>query len=287
MHGVRVRFSFFFLLSFALQALAVDQGALQQRYDDLDVRPAAVHAFLNPEERQALLKAVDEHPVAKLAALAQYDPPPGGIGFCFGRAMAAHLLARQMGLERRAILKLFAAGNMQDHGTRWRFHVTTLVLGEDGRWYTIDPVMVDIGHTKPMLPGEWIQEVEKTFVDKPHFPQNIARYYITDPDAVMVDMRVVPATLGDENNERIIETGFSPERPGFELERQVGDLKGFNVYRVDDDAAEKYLLRRHSRAAQDEFNFNGLDIVILREGVSTPLHFEYHDYFRDLFATLP
>jgi hypothetical protein len=87
-----------------------------------------------------LYAAVNTNPVASLSHYSKYDPQDLGIGFCFGRAMTAHLEALYLGISKDSIKKLWALGNLQTGSNRWRYHVTTVVKGEHG-WVAIDPIM--------------------------------------------------------------------------------------------------------------------------------------------------
>ncbi len=275
---------FFFAFTVLGQAaLGLDQKEIQNRYDDLELRSPETKVGLTLEERKVLLDQVTNHPVASLAQLNKYDPPPGEIGFCFGRSTTAHLLARKMGVARDGIVKLFVAGDMTPGpNQRWRFHVTTLVRDETGQnWYSIDPVIAGLGHPEPLLPKDWIQAARKAFD-----PKLTTKNYITASDAIMVDMREVPATVAVENNERIIEVNFNPERPGFELEREVGSLGEYKVYRVDNDAAAKYFIMRQEAKAEDDFNFLGLSIKIITPTQVIPRDYHFAGYFSDLLTSL-
>ncbi len=281
MNHFRIVFSVLFLL--VQVAFALDQQEIQRRYDDIEMRSPETKIGLNLAERKALLEEVAHHPVASLAKLDKYDPPPGQIGFCYGRAMAAHLLARKKGVARDGILKLFVAGDMTPGpGERWRFHVTTLVRGEDGKhWYSIDPVIQTLGNPDPLLPKDWLAAAKKEFD-----PKKTTKNYVTTTESIMVDMRVVPSTLASENNERIIEVNFNPERPGFELEREVADLADFKVYRLDSDAQAKYFIKRQEAKAEDDFNFLGIAVKILLPDKVIDRAYDYHGYFSDLLTSL-
>lgn len=271
------------LVLLAQVAFALDQQEIQRAYDEVELRSPETKIGLNAEERRALLTEVANHPVASLAQLSHYDPPPGEIGFCYGRAMTAHLLARKHGVARDGILKLFVAGDMTPGpNRRWRFHVTTLVRDENGQnWYSIDPVIAGLGHPDPLLPKDWLKAAKLAF-DPTHTTKN----YVTNTDAIMVDMREVPAALSLENNERIIEVNFNPNRPGFEAEREVGELGDYPVYRLDADAAAKYFIKRQEALAADEFNFLGISVKILTPTQVIPREYDYRGYFSDLLSSL-
>lgn len=276
----------FFILSFlvlAQSAWGLDQKEIQQRYDAIDLHSPETKIGLNLEERKALLKEVTNHPVVSLAKLNHYDPPPGEIGFCYGRAMAAHLLARKHGVARDGIVKLFVAGDMTPGpNQRWRFHVTTLVRDETGQhWYSIDPVVASLGNPEPLLPKDWLLAAKNEFD-----PKATTKNYVTNPDSIMVDMRVVPSVLAMENNERIIEVNFNPDRPGFSKENEVGDTGTYPVYRVDADASAKYFIKRHEVLEADDFNFLGIAVKILTATQVVNRAYDYRGYFSDLMTSL-
>lgn len=98
-------------------------------------------------------------PVADYAKVGKYDPT-GGIGFCFGRAMNAHLYALRMGLAKESIRKIWAVGTMKYKRIYWRYHVTTIVRRSDGTWMAIDPE-----YEKPIDIRQWYKEVKAMDVD--------------------------------------------------------------------------------------------------------------------------
>lgn len=261
----------------------VDQKELQTLYDRIDQQSPETKTGLNEDDRKKLLDNVVHHKVAALSAISKYDKTPNEeIGFCFGRAMTAHLLARKMGVARNSIKKLYIAGDMTSGSVRWRFHVTTLVKDEKSKsWYSIDPVMVSVGKKDPLLPKDWMQTAKNEFDST-----NTTKFYVTDTNAIMVDMRQVPATLADENNERIIEAKFDPNRPGITLDTATEDIGTFKLYSLDAKAQEKYFINRLESLPTEEFDFMKLDVVILKNRVSTPRHYEYNNYFTDLLNDL-
>jgi hypothetical protein len=62
-------------------------------------------------------------------------------GFCFGRAMAAHMELLHSGVDNGRIKKIWAVGDLKSTSNTWRYHVSTLVRGDDGIWYAVDPIM--------------------------------------------------------------------------------------------------------------------------------------------------
>ena len=109
---------------------------------------------------QTIYEHVKHHPVAALCHLPQWDPT-GIIGYCFGRAMAAHLEAMVHGISERRMMKLFALGRFVsiegNSKERWSYHVATIVRASDNQWYTIDP-----RRPGPELISDWL-EYWKTF----------------------------------------------------------------------------------------------------------------------------
>jgi len=234
-------------------------------YDQI-VRSGSAHLQgLTAPQRQQLWTAAFRHPVAGLddeRKLAKYDPQ-GFIGFCFGRAMAAHLLARQLGLAEAAVRKLFVIGDLREGADpQWRFHVTALVKGEDGLWYAIDPIMEG-----PMTATAWMAEVRKTW-DK----GRKARFYMTPPATVLPDVSVVPDP-GQETGKGVIELSFDPAgKEGFSPMAGLGD----EIFAVSPEAAPRYFEAVDAPAGA--FDFEGITINGARVS--------YNNYFVDLLRDL-
>lgn len=117
---------------------------------------------------QTVWQNIVDHPVAALCHLPEYDPA-GDIGFCFGRAMAAHLEAMVQNIDEVHIKKVFTLGDFRniedgDKLTTWHYHVTTAVRADDGRWYAIDPRM-----SGPIPIGAWARHWESYAVDELSF----------------------------------------------------------------------------------------------------------------------
>jgi hypothetical protein len=104
---------------------------------------------------RALYKKLEKNQVVGLDHLHRYDPK-GDIGFCFGRAMAAHLFALVEGIHADSILKLFAVGSFKSGKDLWRYHVTTLVRSSDGSWWAIDPIFGE-----PTLVSNWVADMSR------------------------------------------------------------------------------------------------------------------------------
>ena len=104
-------------------------------------------------EAQILFDAVTNHPVAKLSNYQKYDPKNQGIGYCFGRAMTAHLEAiwnPELKLQNNRVRKLFAIGNLVTGPNNWRYHVTAIVKSSEGGWWAVDPYVGSL-----MTAKEW------------------------------------------------------------------------------------------------------------------------------------
>jgi hypothetical protein len=113
-------------------------------------------------EANDLYQRVVKHPVANLNNTVKYDPKGQGIGYCFGRAMAAHLEALfNMDLKNSSIRKLFAVGSLQTGQTKWGWHVTAVVKAKEGGWWAIDPI---IG--SPIKAEDWYNKMLTSFNPK-------------------------------------------------------------------------------------------------------------------------
>lgn len=116
-------------------------------------------AGLNPAQMQALMDKLQSNEVTRIGHLCRYNYKPGslkGWGFCFGRAMAAHLYALAMGVDKTQIRKVWAVGPMKTGESWWRFHVATMVRGTDGKWWALDPLT----NSKPVLMESWQRSME-------------------------------------------------------------------------------------------------------------------------------
>jgi hypothetical protein len=239
-----------------------------RQYERLSEKAPEPNRALLAAERKAIFERVSNHPVTDLDNLPQYDPQ-GFIGFCFGRAMAVHLGARQAGLERGSVHKLFIVGDLRSGpDPEWRFHVTTVVKGqEDDRWYAIDPIMTPpIAPGGPLLLEEWVRIVRGVWDKK-----GLAKLYFTSADTIMPDVTRDPnGTTGDA----ILEVAFRPEtKPGFE-KRLFGAVETW----ATTAAAEAAYLMSVQEPESDRFKFDGLEIG--GEAIT------YADYFVKLLGDL-
>lgn len=271
------------------------QAEMWRQYDAIVDGSPSVLTSLNEGQRRKLLEVVSQNEVASLAKLNVYDPPQnnqptGEIGYCYGRAMAAHLLARRMGLAESAMKKIFAAGDMQNETVRWRFHMAALVAGEDGKLYAIDPIVPGLinrynrkhgtGHDplNPVTPEFWTvliregydntERILQKYPDLANHPEftGTIKFYVADTDAIMVDMREVPANLETENGERINEILFNPlAKPGFspvyftDEDRAAGRI---GYYLVESESAKRNYFMTRDEPLVDQFNFFDLEVTI-------------------------
>jgi hypothetical protein len=286
-------------LPLPLPASIDQQFEMWARYDALVLNSAEITDTLDQQQRQNLLSLVLSNPVAALKSnvIKKWDPPangrPGEIGYCFGRAMATHLTARKLGLAQESMKKIFAAGDMANGEIRWRFHMATLVKGsEDGQFYVIDPIMPAIirptdnlaAHT--LTPANWIKLVRREYDNtektlsfyeeeknsfSTHYQQIIdekldtirnegtIKFYITSTDAMMVDMRLVPAHLLVENGQHINEVLFTPsETEGFIHLPEVSP----HIWQLENEQTlDKYFMTKNEPLV-DQFNFFKLDAKI-------------------------
>lgn len=251
-----------------LRAQDVPTGQIEPVFRQVLGRADEIH----PQQRGLTLERVHElfqktsrHPVASLARVGFYDPS-SYVGFCFGRAMTAHLIARKMGVHPSAVKKLFICGDMRTATattTQWRFHVTTIVKARGSNaWYAIDPIMYRVMPAK-----EWIDHVRRTW----DIPRK-AHFYAVPADAVIPDVTRVPP-VQEETGERIIELSFQPAgKPGFAARADLGH----NCYEVSLEAVRKYFIC----TLEPEAPFDFAGIAINGKPVT------YRNYFHDLLAAL-
>lgn len=111
---------------------------------------------LDDGEMHSLFREVYDHPVAAIAKVPKYEAYQKGIGYCFGRATAAHLTALKNGVDKDSIRKIWALGDLRTGDVNWRYHVTTAVRNKKGEWIAIDPIF-----GRPMPVDEWYKEMKK------------------------------------------------------------------------------------------------------------------------------
>ena len=126
---------------------------------------------VDPKSAQSMLASIELHPVVSHYALSKYNTKASGIGFCFGRATYAHLMALDMGVQKEAIKKAFVVGPMKAGDTTWGFHVATLIKSGDD-WLAIDSVP----GTTPLKLQDWFAYFKKQSVDRK------LMLFITEPE---------------------------------------------------------------------------------------------------------
>jgi hypothetical protein len=126
---------------------------------------------ITSNQAQDIWNEARNHPVVAMSRLDKYDPE-GNLGFCFGRAAFVHLELLRRGVQKEAIQKAFAVGEMKTEKTTWQFHVTTVVRGENGTWLAIDP-----SFTAPLSLEAWYARLEEVGKGK-------VRLYITHPSKI-------------------------------------------------------------------------------------------------------
>lgn len=221
-------------------------------------------------EMNILFQNAVNHPVAKLSKenIKKYDPD-GIIGFCFGRAMTVHLLARKMGVSSTSLKKMFVIGDLRSgKDPEWRFHVTTLVKNEKGEWFAVDPIMKG-----PMDVRDWIKTVQKVWDSWQNGIHN-AKFYLVTTDAVIPDLSVFVAPE-NEKGEHIIEIKFDPAtKEGFTLNPEVSE----KAYNVSLNSEKKYF---SAVTEEESTKFDFLKVVI-----NTTDHIVFNNYFVDLLTDL-
>jgi hypothetical protein len=138
---------------------------IRLKYREIEERSLSHKESLTADERLKLFDVTRLNPVASLSDenIAKYDPQ-GAIGFCFGRSMATHLIARsQFSLASPSIRFVFIMGDLRSGADpEWRFHATAVVKGstQDGsnEWYAIDPIF-----SAPLSLNNWITQVQNLF----------------------------------------------------------------------------------------------------------------------------
>ncbi len=255
-------------LLISLSSFGATQEEIKSWYDFVShIGNASTKDSLTAEERQSLYHTVARHKVAALSQIDKYDKQ--NIGFCFGRAMTARLAARKLELKPESIRKLFIIGDLRSGPQpEWRFHVTTLVKGEDGNFYAIDPVVGSVAQQeRPFLMDDWIEKVRATW-DK----NRAAQLYLTDGDTVMPDMRVV-STHPSFDTGRINDLTF-----------RADGLAGFEkiglAFLMDIIAQDKYML------TSEIYDFKRLPMLVKRPTGETLLDLDYRGYFEELLADL-
>jgi hypothetical protein len=120
---------------------------------------------------EKIMESIDEHPVVSSYQYSKYNREGVEIGFCFGRAVYAHLALLKMGVNKDAIKKIWAVGPMSN-GVNWEFHVGTIVKdSRSDKWWVIDNFpgrLLDL--------EEWFDYFSRMSTDQK------LRLYVTEPE---------------------------------------------------------------------------------------------------------
>jgi hypothetical protein len=151
-----------------------------ERLLDLEIprREAGRVRSVDPETAAKMLQSIELHPIVAHNAISNYDLKEAGIGFCFGRATYAHIMALGLGVQKEALKKAFVVGPMQTGNTTWGFHVATLVRSGN-EWLALDSVPGD----KPLTIRDWYGYFKRQSVD------GKLTLYITEPEKFTTDGR--------------------------------------------------------------------------------------------------
>ncbi len=265
------------VLVFSVSSFAQTEASQFRKYSGLQKGKE----ILTAPELAKLYEDTVENPVAKLDNLGKYDPT-GIIGFCYGRAMTAQLIARKMGLAEASMAKLFIVGamcsdkNCNPDQPEWRFHVTTIVKGQSN-WYAIDPIVYKGNSFRPLTVNAWIKEIRETY-DTFHKQSPKTRLYMTSVETILPDIRTLDTP---EKGDKVIELNFLPEKNGITAKQSTNATykidEGVKVYELDQTLGQKYFLTLDE---EERNRFSFLDIKI--NGDAYP----YHGYFVDLFESL-
>jgi hypothetical protein len=263
------RLSFVLFLLLSLPSFSATQAEVERLYQQIHSIPETKQ-HLNSDERQAIFDTARNHKVASVAMLPKYDPT-ALIGFCFGRAMTVQLLARRQGVFDSSIRKLFVIGDLRSGPSpEWRFHVTTLVRGDDRKWYAIDPIMTEaIAKGTPLRMEDWMSTVRSIW-DR----EKKAHFYVTSAHTVIPDLRKVPETAA-EKGEHVIEISFDPlKHKGF----SGAERAGIEYFFVEPDADLEYFTNVYEQEISERFPFLSLHI--------NGEEFKFNNYFVDLLEDL-
>ncbi len=143
-------------------------------------------AKISFSQTQQLWQVMKFHPVVSPEQAHKYEPVDIRIGYCFGRAMYAHLMLLKLGLQKESILKVWAIGKAKTPEVTWDFHVATLTYTPEQGWIAIDPYF---GHAMPAV--QWMQNMSAMNINKR------MRFYVTSPQKFSMGVgKYNPGQLG-------------------------------------------------------------------------------------------
>lgn len=128
---------------------------------------------------RALVDSIRKHKVVSEYQYAKYNQPGTEIGFCFGRATYAHLMAQKLGVHQDAIIKVWAVGPMEAGSITWQFHVATLVKAKEPKigWWAVDSFTPSV-----LSIDQWIAYMKESN------PDESLRFYFSKPEKFSVSL---------------------------------------------------------------------------------------------------
>lgn len=129
----------------------------------IEPTPGRITAITGAEALMLFEKVMSLDPVRITTGGSNIYDPWNNEGFCFGRAMAVHLLAIKYGVNKESIRKLWVLGNLSSGGNgSWRYHTAAAIKSTNGHWYVLDPIL-----NRVVTANEWYNIMYSSYsVDK-------------------------------------------------------------------------------------------------------------------------
>lgn len=198
-------------------------------------------AVLSADELDDLGYQVRTNQAIRDSCSDKYEKTPGvTYGFCFGRAVGVHLLARNMGLANDSIRKVWMVGTMHGGTVTWGHHVATAVRTEAG-WRVIDGALDSRGRTM----SQWFYEWQFMAKGNPlmMFATQADRFGPSHPEPLF------PVTAAPEAYHGFFHDLFrSARKEGEDLESQIRSLSARSAAEEAAEAAPKPKRKRKPRA---------------------------------------
>lgn len=148
---------------------------------------------ISKTELQSLFERIRNHDVVGVDRLSLYDPERR-ISFCFGRAVAFHVEALRMGINKDSVKKAWVTGRFYHGlysdrpGAWWRYHTATVIKGEDGAWWAMDPRLF----SGPVVLEKWYLKMSQMADDRPFgfFVTEAKRVFPAQSDPAFFDPRI-------------------------------------------------------------------------------------------------